>query len=195
MLSRAPLRVWESVIFAAMGILIVNIAFAEKKDVTIGWQVVLKLFVAFILCVGIIKDIAIAGFCVPHLAINSRSDACEFSNNEIYEEDTLIFWDSWHTNVTNYFMEKGKLPAVDFLNHNLSIGDWIYGQVYFNNHLIEVNASNPAKALLQRNNTYFVGSDYTFLLEYLREHYGINIGVKKCGEINNLPIWKFEKNN
>ena len=59
-------------------------------------------------------------------------------------------------------------------------------------HLKEVNAENPAKALVERNNTYFVGQDSSFLLEYLREHYDNEIRVKRCGEINVIPIWSFQ---
>ena len=59
-------------------------------------------------------------------------------------------------------------------------------------HLKEVNAENPAKALVERNNTYFVGQDSSFLLEYLREHYDNEIRVKRCGEINDIPIWSFQ---
>lgn len=89
-------------------------------------------------------------------------------------------------------MEQGKLPSEKFLKHNLPVGDWIYGQVYFNNHLKEVNAKNPVKALIERDDVYYVSGDASFLLEYLQEHYRNDIEVKQCGEINNIPIWSFQ---
>lgn len=64
--------------------------------------------------------------------------------------------------------------------------------MYFENHLKEVNADNPAKALLIRGDTYFVGKDNAFLLEYLRENYGNDIEAKQHGEINAIPIWRFQ---
>ena len=195
MVGRAPLRVWESVIFAAMGVLVINKVSADKQVVDKRFFIVLKVFVGLLLCVGIFKDVVTAEFSAPQLALKSRSNVDESLYEETFEGQSLYFWESWHANITQYYMKQGKLPSEEFLRHNLSVGDWVYGQVYFNNHLKKVNASNPARALLQRNNTYFAGIDYTFLLDYLQEHYGYDIRVKKCGEINNLPIWKFENNN
>lgn len=194
MLGRAPLRVWETVIFAAMSILVINTIFADKQVAHKKRFVVLKAFAGLILCVGIFRDVVTAEFSVPKLAINSRSNVNESLYEETFEGAALYFWDSWHANVTKYYMEQGKLPSEEFLRHNLSAGDWTYGQVYFENHLEEVNAENPVKALVERKNTYYVGKDSTFLLEYLREHYGSDIQVRQCGEINNIPVWSFEIN-
>ena len=191
-LGRAPLRVWESVIFAAMSILIINLIFVEKHDIDKKCFAVLKVFVGLILCVGILRDVVTTDFSVPQLAINSRNNVDEQIFEETFEGESLYFWDSWHANITQYYMKQGKLPSEEFLQHNLSVGDWTYGQVYFENHLKEVNAKNPAKALVERENTYFVGKDNSFLLEYLQEHYNNDIEVKQYGEINNIPIWSFQ---
>lgn len=191
-LGRAPLRVWESVIFAAISVLGVNMVYAERQDIDKKCIVFLKVFVGLILCVGILKDISTAGFLTPQLSINSRARANERVFEETFEGESLYFWTSWHSNITLYYMEQGKLPSKDFFQHNLSVGDWNYGQVYFENHLKEVNAYNPVRALVERKQTYFVGKDNTFLLEYLREHYGNDIEVKQHGEINAIPIWSFQ---
>lgn len=191
-LGRAPLRVWEAVIFAGISVVTINVIFIEKQDTDKKYFVYLKVFVGFLLCVGIMKDIVTADFSVPQLAINSRNNVDEQIFEETFEGESLYFWTSWHGNITQYYMKQGKLPSEEFLKHNLSVGDWTYGQVYFLNHLKEVNAENPAKALVDRKNTYFVSQDNSFLLKYLQEHYCDNLKVKQCGEINNIPIWSFQ---
>lgn len=192
MIGRAPLRVWESVIFAAISILAINVIFIDKHFVDKKWFSALKLFIGLVLCVGIIKDVVTADFSMPQLAITSRINVDESVFDETFENESLYFWHSWHANMTRYYMEQGKLPSEKFLQHNLPVGDWIYGQVYFNNHLKELKARNPAKALIERSNTYFISDDASFLLEYLQEHYRKDIEAKQCGEIKNIPIWSFQ---
>lgn len=154
MVGRAPLRVWESVIFAAMGVLVINKLSADEQVVDKRFFIVLKVIVGLLLCVGIFRDVVTAEFSAPQLAINSRSHVDEALYEETFEEEALYFWESWHANITQYYMKQGKLPSEELLRHNLSVGDWTYGQVYFVNHLEEVNAENPAKALVDRNDTY-----------------------------------------
>lgn len=87
----------------------------------------------------------------------------------------------------------GKLPTEKFIQHNMPVGDWTYGQTYFKEYLKEIEAENPAKALLIREQTYYVSEDYEELLLYLQEHYGKDIAVQKIGEIQGIPVWKFVK--
>ena len=90
-------------------------------------------------------------------------------------------------------MEMGKLPTKEFMLHNIPAGDWTYGQPYFNELLINIDAENPALALLERKHTYYVDDDCSFVLQYLREHYGIDIKAEQVGIINNVPVWQFSR--
>lgn len=67
----------------------------------------------------------------------------------------------------------------------------IYGQVYFNEFLESRNAQNPVRALIERENTYYMARDCSNVLVYLQEHYNANVTVDYVGEIEYMPIWKF----
>ena len=145
-----------------------------------------------ILCVALVYNIFSVDFQGLQFAINSKTGADETCYEETFKEDSLYLWESWHSNVTRYFMNQGKLPSEEFLKHNISVGDWTYGQVYYIEYLKELNAENPAEALLKRANTYLVSSDCTMALEYLQEHYDENIVAEKIGEIKGTSIWCFK---
>lgn len=94
MLGRAPLRVWESVIFVAISILVINAIFTDKPVVDKKWILALKLFIGLILCAGIVRDIVTADFSAPQLAINSRNNVDEQIFDETFEGESLYFWHS-----------------------------------------------------------------------------------------------------
>lgn len=52
--------------------------------------------------------------------------------------------------------------------------------------------TNPALALLERDNTYFVDEDCKFVCNYLRQSYGKKVSAVKVGKINNITVWKFK---
>ena len=187
--GRAPLRIWQSVILAVISILIIITVNAceESKN-----AVMIDNVMGIILCVALVYNIFSVDFQGLQFAINSKTGTDETCYEETFKEDSLYLWESWHSNVTRYFMNQGKLPSEEFLKHNISVGDWTYGQVYYIEYLKELNAENPAEALLKRANTYLVSSDCTMALEYLQEHYEENIVAEKIGEIKGTSIWCFK---
>ena len=110
-------------------------------------------------------------------------------------EDSLFIWPNWHTYLPKYAEETGKLPSRELIRHNIALGDWVYGQPYFTEFLGNINAQNPARALLERPNTYLMG-DYAsgLVLDYFREHYGAEIDMQAAtdiGKINNVMTYRF----
>ena len=51
---------------------------------------------------------------------------------------------------------------------------------------------NPARALLERENTYYVAENEETMLVFLQEHYDEETIASQVGEIEGIPIWKFE---
>ena len=130
---------------------------------------------------------------MPQFAINSRTN--NYSNQVTieYKDDDLYIWGKWHKNITQTYMALGKLPTKKFMNHNMALGDWIYGQTYYKNYLEKVNAKNPAIALLEREHTYLVEDDCSDVLAFLKEHYGENIEASKVGDIDKVTVWQFKR--
>ena len=110
-------------------------------------------------------------------------------------KDSLFIWPNWHTYLPKYAEETGKLPSRELIRHNIALGDWVYGQPYFTEFLGNINAQNPARALLERPNTYLMG-DYAsgLVLDYFHEHYGAEIDMQAAtdiGKINNVMAYRF----
>lgn len=145
-----------------------------------------------ICCIAILWIIARSNWNVPQFAVNARkNNALEFEQK--CDDNALYLWGGWHKNISWTYMGIGKLPTKKFIQHNMAVGDWTYGQTYFKEYLEEIETENPAKALLIREQTYYVSEDYEELLLYLQEHYGKDIAVQKIGEIQSIPVWKFVK--
>ena len=128
------------------------------------------------------------GNCIQHF--EEKSD---LRYEETYSGDSLYFWGAWHSLVTQYYMSEEKLPTEEFLNHNSCTGDWVYGQNYFIENLSDADAVNPIKALVERDNTYFVSDTCNYALLYMHKYYGENIEAVQVGEILETPIWVFIK--
>jgi len=90
----------------------------------------------------------------PALALNARKNNEGIVTQENAESSDLFIWHNWHMDVSVHYMQAGKLPTKDFLEHNIPSGEWFYRQVYFDNHLNKIDAVNPAAALFERENTY-----------------------------------------
>lgn len=147
-----------------------------------------------VICVGGIGYWAInTEWHLPELAVNSRVDNYAEKIEKDYEDNELYIWGAWHKNITQTYISMGKLPTQEFMEHNIAAGDWIYGQPYFNEHLSSINAENPALALLERKNTYFVDEDCSFVLKYLQEHFGDAISVQQVDTIKGIPVWQFKR--
>ena len=115
--------------------------------------------------------------------------------SELYREtvqgEKLFLW-ATSSKGMRYHMENGKLMDRQFVSHNLDDGGWTYGQPYLEKLLQNINAPNPAEALIERENTYYVDEKPLMILELLQSHYGVDIRMRQvgllCGE---LPYWQF----
>ena len=221
--GRAPMRVWESVIFAMDFVLFMaaidrteynrsgqsgteynksdhnrmkcNRLEHSKKNVN-----TVCFFLMFILLwFSTGQLLAYAEFHKPQPVWVSRipEEGGPFAITVSKEagKDSLFIWPNWHTYLPKYAEETGKLPSRELIRHNIALGDWVYGQPYFTEFLGNINAQNPARALLERPNTYLMG-DYAsgLVLDYFREHYGAEINMQAAtdiGKINNVMTYRF----
>ena len=210
--GRAPMRVWESVIFAMDFVLFMaatdrteykrsgqsgtehNRTEHNKKNVN-----TVCFFLMFILLwFSTGQLLAYAEFHKPQPVWVSRipEEGGPFAITVSKEagKDSLFIWPNWHTYLPKYAEETGKLPSRELIRHNIALGDWVYGQPYFTEFLGNINAQNPARALLERPNTYLMG-DYAsgLVLDYFREHYGAEIDMQAAtdiGKINNVMAYR-----
>jgi len=190
-IGRAPLHVWISVLLAVLSILFAIILLNPVDRVKKKNTVVFDWLLCIGLSIGIGYYIISSDFQKPQLAIMARTNIDDAAYNKTYEEDHLYLWENWHRKVSFVFMEQGKLLPVKFVQHNMSTGDWTYGQRYYNEYLKQINAENPAMALIERENTYLVAEDISFVLYYMREQYGENITADEVDILGNIPVWKF----
>lgn len=127
-----------------------------------------------------------------HVKIDDQVGAVE--RVEFYDrvrdvDDAFLLWDS--SAYVNAYRYRGIMPSADCISHNAPTGTWLYGQPYYNDFLAQRKAPNPAKALLERPNTYYVAEDPTRLLLFLREHYGPDLQAIQVGSVCDCPIWEF----
>ena len=107
------------------------------------------------------------------------------------------FLGGWYGTICSHFIYQGRLPSKEFIRHNIPVGGWEYGQPYFNEHLENIGAKNPAEGLLDREDMFFVnGNDVPeymdFMLDYMEEHFG-PIDVIDAGEMDGNPVYKLRR--
>ena len=196
--GRAPMRVWESVIFAMDFVLFMAATDrTEHNKKNVNTVCFFLMFILLWFSTG--QLLAYAEFHKPQPVWVSRipeeGGPFAITVSEEAGEDSLFIWPNWHTYLPKYAEETGKLPSRELIRHNIALGDWVYGQPYFTEFLGNINAQNPARALLERPNTYLMG-DYAsgLVLDYFREHYGAEIDMQAAtdiGKINNVMTYRF----
>lgn len=191
--GRAPLHVWYSVLIISMvmtGRIVATGSYSRFSRQQ--WIMICAACLVIVACVAI--RLLNSNIRVPQFAVNCRINNCAEKFDMTYTEDESVFiWGAWHKEVTNYYMSLGKLPSEDFMKHNISAGDWTYGQYYFVDYLEKLSITNPAKALINREKTYLVDEDSSFVLEYLKATYGENICAIQVDSICEIPVWQFIK--
>lgn len=218
--GRAPLRVWQCVLIDTLTILIlviikdrteglqrplsseqegvdaVGIVSSKKER---GQKRVLarrtvhiffQLFLCVVLYFGIGQVIAHANVHAPTSPLTAKIGADDRVYEETFEDDALYIWPWWHAAIPDYFSKQDKLPTKRVIVHNIALGDWVYGQVYFRKYLKSVNASNPAGALLERPNTYLMEGQNEDFLNYMQEQYGDNLRLEYSHEVNGIKAYK-----
>ena len=198
--GRAPLHVWQSTVFACVTILIVAALNDVRKRRTTAHikagigvlDAVFMLMISAVLYFSIGQVIATSSFHSPTTAFTARINVDESEFAQTLEDDSLYIWPSFWQTLAGKYVEKGKLPSREVLEHNIPLAYWSYGQVYFTDVLKRMNAENPAKALLERPNTYLVkvrGMD-DFVLDYMRAHYGEDLELEEIGEVNKYGYYR-----
>ena len=112
-------------------------------------------------------------FVRPQSVFHVEKDVEETPWESTYKEETLYLWQT--NEFVQYpvrsFMNQGKLLPEEFLEHNLCYGEWIYGQVYYQNYMEELGVRNPMRALLGRDETYYVAEDNDLDSVYVLDMY------------------------
>ena len=181
--GRAPMRVWEPVIFAAdfnllMAALDQGSAQTTSEFLISGWRTSLSqafgLLIFIILWFSTGQLIANGSLKTPQPIWLSRIpieySVYDVTVSDIAGEDALFIWPNWNAHLPQEVKTTGRLPSKEIVRHNIAMGDWVYGQPYFTKFLESINAENPAAALLNRTNTYIMGGQNDLAGHYLQEH-------------------------
>ena len=112
--------------------------------------------------------------------------------DSLCENEELYIW-----NVHAYDEElsplqrNNKLPSKDLISHNVAIGEWVSGQIYFKEHLESIGASNLMESLLSRPETFYVGKDEQIVHQWLKEHYSENVKIEYVKDVGTYPVWRY----
>ena len=218
--GRAPIRVWQCVLIAALTIQILvmikdgmerlqsdliieqrlkdpeGIALSEEKRKqkrSTAYRtatVIFQLCLCIVLYFGVGQVMAHSSFHKLTSPLTAKIGAKDSVYEKTYMDDSLYIWPWWHAAVPDFFSKQDKLPTRRVIEHNIGMGDWVYDQVYFRNFLERINAENPALALLERPNTYLVEGMEEDFLKYMQHHYGEDIELDEAGEVNKKKVYK-----
>ena len=198
--GRAPIRVWQCTLIAAVTVLtLVTIKGGleektGKKKPHTSFTVFL-LLICVVLYFGLGQVMAHFQIHKPTIPLTARIGADDSGYEATFEDDALYLWPNWYTMIPDYFYQQDKLPTQRVIEHNIAFGDWIYGQVYFREFLQRIGAENPALALLERPNTYFIEGQEELLMQYMREHYGEDIQMEYVRKINGKNAYRLVREN
>ena len=218
--GRAPLRVWQCVLIAALTIhilimikdgtermrsaLIVERKLNDSEEKVISEEkriqkktmayrtatVIFQLFLFVVLYFGIGQVMAHSSIHKPTSPLTAKIGADDSLYEETFIDDTLYIWPKWYTAIPEYFSKQDKLPTKRVIEHNIGMGDWIYEQIYFREFLEKIGAENPALALLERPNTFLVEGTEQEFLLYMKHHYGEDIELETVGIISDQKVFR-----
>ena len=211
--GRAPIRVWQCVGISALTthvLIMVKDARDRRNAVencgiytapqisgakvrTRTGTAIFQLLLCVVLYFGLGQVLAHSTIHAPALPLTSRSGVDDSGYAATFEEDALYLWPSWYSTVMPYYSEQDKLPTQRFIEHNIALGDWIYGQVYFRDFLNHIDAGNPAIALLERPNTYVVEGLNEVLMQHMHAHYGEDIRMEYVRNVNGYKAYRLTK--
>lgn len=198
--GRALIRVWQCVLMAALCILIITTLKSHRnreKGTTENLSkrplapILIRLLVCVVLYFGVGQVMAHSEFHPPITPATCRTEVDDSMYAPTFEEDALYIWPNWYAQIPKEFSKQNKLPTQRVMEHNIAVGDWVYGQEYFRQFLKRIDAENPARALLERPHTYLVEGQNDMILAFMREHYGDNIKLKRVGTVNGKKTYQF----
>ena len=192
-IGRAPLRVWEPVLFATLITELVIMMQARSRWPEIA-HTVLLLLLSVALYYGAGQVIAHTEFNAPEFALTSRINSDDSVYESTTEADDLYIWPNWGATVPKHAQDTGKLPSRDVIDHNIAIGYWTTGQPYYTAFLERIGHPNPIRDLVEKDNVYIM-SNSTYIHSFLREHYGEDINLVEAGKVNGTLAYRVERGN
>lgn len=187
-IGRALLRLWQPVIFATLTLEIAVVIRGAN-----ACKIWAKNILAFLLCICLYYSagqvFAHAELHEPQTVLNSRIDADDSVYTMTFDDDSLFIWRKWQNTVPKHFADMGKLPTKRVLEHNIALGDWTYGQPYYLEFLEEIGHPNPIRDLVEKDNVYIM-SNLSYIIDFLREHYGEDINLVEAGEVSGVTAYK-----
>ena len=184
--GRAPMRVWEPVMFAADYVLI-------SAAVRSGTGKRIDLLFQLFLCIGLWfsagQVMAHNEWRTPMTTLNAKIGADDRVLTDTFDPEGVCLWPNWFLNVPWYFRDIGKLPTKEALAHHLPVGDWLYGQPFFEDHLESIDMPNPGRALVENDHVYLMDGGKSFF-EFLKAHYGDDLIMEEAGEVRGKTAYR-----
>ncbi len=187
-MGRAPLRVWLCVLLATLSILIM--AMAREENDNKRPEAAFQLILCFILYFGTGQAIAYIQYHPFQTAFTAKIGSDDSGYDKTLESDSLYIWPHWYDQIPDHFAKQNKLPTQRVMDHNIAMGDWTYGQTYYTDFLERIGVPNPALALLERSDTYFVEGLNDEFLKYMQDHYGEDIQMEYVHDVNGKKAYR-----
>lgn len=178
--GRAPMRVWEPVMFATDYVLI---SAAVRSGTGKRIDLIFQLILCIVLWFSAGQVMAHNEWRTPMTTLNAKVGAVDRVLTDTFDPDGVYLWPNWFLNVPWYYRDIGKLPTREALEHHIPVGDWLYGQPYFDEFLESIGLSNPGRALVESDHVYLMPGGGLYLT-FLQAHYGEDLVLEEAGEVN-----------
>lgn len=216
--GRAPIRVWQTVMFAALSVILVVLSGGWTSDSKAllrekTRKIVMGFTAAFITAISVIALVYDGSFHSVITPLSAGTGADDGKLAEVFGTDTKYLVCGWTQTTENdkmtikhlygwdmvlqQYRDQCKLPPEEFFRHYISSG-WIgYGQEYYSSLLHEIGMDDPVSALIEQDDVYLLDvSEDTMFREYfyvyMYDHYG-DMQVRKIGELYGYPIYQFRR--
>lgn len=126
-------------------------------------------------------------------ALYAKTGANESKFEQYWKDNNLYVWDTLTMDkmLFGHYAKQGKMATKKCLQHNIAQGEYIYSQAFTDEYFSKLGTKNPVRALVDRENTYYVAHDVTYMQTYLREHVNPSALAFEVGKIDDVTIWKF----
>ena len=190
LLGRLPERGMQVVLYAAMGILVVESVVEHPKY---KFKIIPSLIIILLTGMILVNFKSVDSGTHQSLA-NAKVGAEDTKWEKSYKDGSVYIWKS--SDYMKYpmrdFMAQGKLISQNFMDHHVIEGEWNFNQVYYKNYMKRLQVPNLTQALMKRKNTYYVAQDCTSMWTYLKEHYDENVQAIQVDELDGIPVWQFQ---
>ena len=138
--GRAPMRVWEPVLFATTFVLIRagiplsstpseigRSVTSERLQLAKRWRGTVETITMLLLAIALWFSAGqVMAYAVPNDRIQTTLTARINVDDDEYEPSftTLFIWPNWHGTIPRYFEHKGTLPSQRVIDNNIALGDW-----------------------------------------------------------------------